>query len=273
MVGARIVGGDPADFRPERFAHSGAIIGAHHAGGRAGGGEVPLSGPTILQQCDNFTDRPEAVDLVLLDGGINDISDVAVLNPFDILPLLSSRTEQACYHDMLQLLKRVSAKFTKPDCKILVTGYFQIVSEQSDPLGVRQLLSLHGIALPDFLSEVTILDPVADRCEQFLVESDMRLRQAVGDAGDDRVSFVPSGFGPSNAIFAPEALLFGLDEQLNPLDPVAADRRQQCDLAFQDPHDFVAREVCYRASAGHPNQAGAVKYKQQILAALRRPLS
>jgi lysophospholipase L1-like esterase len=258
----------PGGVTLQRLAHSGAVIGVNLVGGNPANGEVPVPGPTIIEQCDSFADSPDTVDLVLLNGGINDVGIATILNPFDLVPPLSSKITAACHDGMLVLLNKVSAKFTKPTCKILVTGYFTILSDQSDPLGVHRLLSLHGIAAPDFIEDAAILDPVFDRCETFFNESTAQLQRAIANANDPRIVFVPSGFTDNNAVFAGTPLLFGLDDQLNPEDPVAAQRHVQCDIAHNQPLDLPARELCYRASAGHPNPAGAMQYKQQILAVL-----
>lgn len=140
----------PGGVSPERYAHSGAVIG----------------------------DSPETVDLVLANGGINDIGVGTILNPASIIPSLHSRIVAAC----------------------------------------------------------------------------------------PKITFVPSGF---TAVFAPgSALLWGLDNFLNPEDPVAGQRHAQCNIAFGGPLRILHREQCYRAAAGHPNVSGAVQLARQIHAAL-----
>src|SRR5215510_2449522 len=65
------------------LAHSGATIGVGVTTNVAAiDGEVPTSYPTILQQCESFTDSPESVDLVLMNGGLNDIDFRLILSPF-----------------------------------------------------------------------------------------------------------------------------------------------------------------------------------------------
>jgi len=255
----------------ERLAHSGAVIGNHPAAGGPAAGEVPVSLPTVIEQCDTFQNAPETVDLVLVNGGINDVGLTNILNPFSLIPTLGSRIKSACRDRMLVLLQKVSAKFSKPSCRILVTGYYTILSKQSNPLNVPRMLALYGISTPPFLN----LNPqdmpnlVVDRCEQFFRESEQHLRTAVTRAADPRIRFVPSGFTDANAIFVQgTALLWGLTHLLGPQDPVAATRAPQCDVAFPKPFEFLHREQCHRASAGHPNVAGAVQYRNQILAAL-----
>jgi hypothetical protein len=151
----------------ERFAHSGAVIGSDQTAINAAPGEVPFSGPSIVEQCDSFTNSPATVDLVLVNGGINDVGVATILNPFALVPSLHSKTVTACHTGMLSLLNKVKAKFSKPSCKILVTGYYPILSGLSDPFQIPKLLSIHGIATPAFVQADDLVDPIIDRCEQF----------------------------------------------------------------------------------------------------------
>jgi hypothetical protein len=254
-----------------RLAHSGAVIRAKSAPANGAAGEVPESYPTIIEQCAGFTNSPETVDLVLMNGGINDVGVATILNPLAFAPSLASRIEAACYDSMLELLKTVRAKFSNSSCRILVTGYYPILSALSDPVSLPRILNMYGVhhELPDFFEDVDILDPIVDRCEQFFQDSTNFIQEAIQKVNDPRIAFVPSGFTEENAAFVPHtALLFGLNDELGPEDPVAPVRHSQCALTFGEPSEIFKREQCYRASAGHPNPDGAIKFKAQILAAL-----
>lgn len=269
----------PGGVTLERFAHSGAVIGAGPVTGGAANGEVPISRPTIIEQCDSFHNSRETVDLVLVNGGINDIGVATILNPAAIVPPLESRIVAACHDAMLVLLRKVSAKFSKPSCRIFVTGYYLILSDLSDPFQVPKMLMLHGVAVPGLalpgfnvphlVSAADFFDVVFDRCERFAAGSATELQRAIADVHDPRITFVPSGFTAANAVFVPgTSLLWGLDDLLNPEDPVAAARHTQCEITFGNALQILHREQCFRASAGHPNVTGAIQYRQQILAAL-----
>jgi lysophospholipase L1-like esterase len=256
----------------ESSAHSGAVIGAFGVSGTPEVGEVPASRLSIIEQCDGFTNSPDTVDLVILDGGINDVGVANILNPFALIPPLPARVARSCHDGMLVLLRKVAAKFSKPTCRILVTGYYPILSALSDPLGVMKLLSLYGIAVPSFINrDRDIIDPVLARCEAFFNQSTQGLQRAVADTGDARVRFIPTGFTDANAVFVRgTSLLWGLDldDNLGPQDPVAAVRHPLCDIAHPGPLEILHREQCYRASAGHPNVDGAIQFARQILTAL-----
>jgi hypothetical protein len=99
-----------ADANPgitlQRLAHSGAVIGVNPVEGSPADGEVPMPQPTIIQQCDSFNDSPVTVDLVLLDGGINDVDVRTILNPFVPLPILIAKARNFCHASMLVLCAR-----------------------------------------------------------------------------------------------------------------------------------------------------------------------
>ena len=84
------------------------------------------------------------------------------------------------------------------------------------------------------------------------------------------MTFVPSPFTEDNSVFAGAPWLFGLTSELEAQDEVAGPRERSCDLYFNNPLDFVSREQCYRASAGHPNVAGAKQIGDAIIGVLGR---
>jgi hypothetical protein len=126
--------------------------------------------------------------------------------------------------------------------------------------------------VPNFLEQdLDLVNPVLNRCEAFFKDSTQQLKKAVAESGNPRVVFVPSGFTDDNSVFVrATSLLWGLDldDDLSPEDPVAAARRPLCQAAHSDPLQLLERELCFRASAGHPNVEGAVHYSTQILAVL-----
>jgi lysophospholipase L1-like esterase len=113
----------PGGATLESIAHSGAVIGATGVSGIPQIGEVPASRLSIIEQCDSYANSPDTVDLVLMNGGINDVGVASILNPLALIPPLDTRVAHACHDGMLVLLKKVAAKFSKPTCRILVTGY------------------------------------------------------------------------------------------------------------------------------------------------------
>jgi len=262
-------------IQPVMLAHSGAVIGrAANCATTTFPGEMPESCPSILQQIAAFSGDPDSVPVVMLDGGINDIDIRTILNPFTDPKDLSSDIQQYCYHDMGQLLIQTKARFSHPDTKIVASSYFPIITSASDFDLVPPLLEFMGSPLPCFLlvDRLTVDHPIARKiislCIQFWQESTLALAKAVHDVNEGtgpRCYFANVPFTENNSVFAPEAWLFGVGPAVDfaAQDEVGDLRRPQCDVVFKN--DLLARELCYRASGGHPNVTGAQRYAQAIL--------
>ena len=144
------------------FAHSGAIIEQHGSGDALPPypGEVPNSWPSITAQArmaaglwsgyprGNVTAPPaDEIDLVILDGGINDVGVKNILDPR--LSSLAATTQQKCDFAMRALLSDVAMLF--PNARVVVTGYFAIVSQESSLLDVALLLMGLGVVATPFV--------------------------------------------------------------------------------------------------------------------------
>ena len=94
-------------------AHTGAIIGRGSSGsGPELHGEVSNGFPTILQQVSKYASIPDAkdVDLVLLDGGANDLPLTNVFNwTASTASYLEAKTREYCGDDMKYLLNIVAS--------------------------------------------------------------------------------------------------------------------------------------------------------------------
>ena len=255
------------------LAHSGAIIGASvasDASDTAVDGEVPWSYPTIMQQCDACGGNANDADMVIVNGGINDVTFPVIINPTTDPDDLRNLTVQYCYMDMKALLSKVAFVFPNPKTKIIVTGYFPILSQLSELDLLPVFLSFHGVAIPPFMlpmKDLAFGRPVAN-AQQYWKQSTSLLSQAAnevnGDIGKGRITFVSVPFKDENALFAPQSWLWGIDPDLTPLDPVQDARHASCDIYEKD---LLQREICYRASTGHPNVTGAQQFSTAICAA------
>jgi len=128
-------------------------------------GEVPFGYPSIsFQISETVSDLqreqpkidPANVDLVLLDGGINDLSVENILNPALVETNLlqgevangpdwvRTKTNQLCVTHMKNLLPQVLNAF--PNAAVVITGYFPIVSNKTDLLLLNEYLGIIGLA-------------------------------------------------------------------------------------------------------------------------------
>jgi GDSL-like Lipase/Acylhydrolase family len=271
------------------YAHSGAKIGYHlddndkvYANNFGTGyvmndpsyGEIPSTFPTIDQQVSSYSaaDAPK-VDLVLLDGGINDIGVFELINPKTKGPDLQSKTLRACYEDMKNLLNKVRLKFSNPKTRIVVSGYYQIVSDQSNPGFFVSLLTLvlGGIVAGTLRAK----EIVAEHCQQFAQSANDSLSKAVAetnaiDGNRGRFLFANPSFGSWNAIFtSPYPWVYGLNiGNMTAEDSVKESRSIQCNAVAKQSSSLisllVSSLICRIASVGHPNPAGAMWYLNSI---------
>ncbi|MBT2687376.1 SGNH/GDSL hydrolase family protein [Bacillus sp. ISL-47] len=258
-------------FYKEVLAHSGAIIGAGNTEVHPRlPGEVPSKFPTILQQADMFTGSADFVDLILLDGGFNDIGITNVLNPHG--PDLVQPSQKIFFEDMKKLLLKVSGTFK--NAKIIVTGYYQPLSEQSNTAFIKAMLTALGVVIGGIpVAAATVLSAVEiqlviARSKQIMELSRMHLKNAVEAVnhtfdGGNRIFFADPNFGPSHAGLTNDPFLYGIHPNLSPEDiNVAPSRAVDCVNSNQSGLDL---ELCRIASVGHPNPKGAKAYADSII--------
>jgi len=282
-------------------AHSGAVVGAGSGGlhtaaneeipfdtpatrNRADGipgtskvdPEIPFDIPIIGDQIDEIPDASK-VDLVLLTGGINDVSIWRILDPATSKDRLHKLTREACYTQMKKLLSRAVMAFSKPSCSYVVSGYYPIVSSISELASRKQaaefdhLLGLYSHGYPLTIRRELVFDTVCALAMQFWHDSDKYLTRAVRDTVStyglgNRMLFLRSGFSERNALFADDPWLFGFTSTFLPQDEVKEMRAAACDSFYSS--DLLRRELCYYASVGHPNVTGAAKMANAIMKAL-----
>jgi hypothetical protein len=280
--------GDIGVYKDVR-AHSGAMLSAKLASpiSRLGGtafqqrlnGEIPTDFPLISDQILEFENAPDAqddMDLILLDGGINDINVRTILSPLTSSGELSAGAKIACHDDMVELLKELVSKFSK--AKIIVTGYYQVISNQSDLALLDALMIAVGLDLASIpgaiiggLATAEIRDRISANCALFASEANRQLQNAVAEVNaalpgsvGTRAFFADPKFGPANAALAPDSFVYGIHIDLSPEDPtsVAGPRAAACDAAGSGQTDVA---ICKRASVGHPNARGAQAYANAIM--------
>lgn len=276
--------GRPVAMR--NYAHSGAIIEANSiedAKGYTVGREVPVDYPSItgqieLAKADLARDQISnaEVDLVLLDGGINDVNLKTILG-VSLLPgssfypqLVAGETQKKCVDRMRGLLPQVATGF--PNARIAVLGYWQIISAESNLADIAAFICAIGAVttggagavgcLANLLSMgLPLRDSLIVQSRAFYDTSTTGLSNLVAEFNrkePGRFAFVDPSFRDVNAYAAPTSLLFKMD-LLNPPDAAKNGRAAQCQAAARgvDP-------ICTDASMGHPNPAGAAQYAMRI---------
>lgn len=294
-------------------AHSGAVIGINRSEGRVweetrtgieqeygpvstrmGRHDVPSGGITILQQLDRLPydyvahddlngelqreenrayDRAEEVDLVLLDGGINDIGSTTVIGPFLDHTELNELIRTHCYEDLSYLLKRTRKKF--PNAVLVVTGYFPFMSSDTD-LGQNELAL--GLSLIFGLSEGLASRLVAEFTVNNVLFFNRRqlhyMRRAVAEADRELdgpgILFASPGITAEHSANATDPWLWNAFSEGDP--DVAEQRTAVCD-AIRDGYidlDVDIKEhfdhlMCKKAASFHPNLDGDWAYYAAII--------
>jgi len=256
-------------------------------------GEVPDSRPSIRDQGLTLGPQrvpsPRDVDLILVDGCINDVSIRTLLDPRIEASQVYARTVGACGTPMLSLLLELAR--TYENSKIIVTGYYPIVSAYSD-LTALTALATHTGALAGSLSPAAAalvgipIDPVTAaiigavagaiasdqykrhciaNSDTFAIISTNELLTAAVRANNtypgNRIEFVPAPFGPTNAYAAgPNTFLWIVPIAPIVQDEVYAERFEACRVVPAG----VGNVLCVEASMGHPNVRGAQAYADAI---------
>ncbi|MGI8497168.1 MAG: SGNH/GDSL hydrolase family protein [Gemmatimonadaceae bacterium] len=257
----------------QNFAHSGAIILQNAAGDASGvyASEVPTDYPSIHGQLNRALDTlvtrgvsPVEIDLVLLNGGANDVGLTNILNPFASTGSVRELTRDSLTARMNSLLPRAIELF--PNAKIIVPGYYPIITGDSPLPELIALFVALGLLTVDPLSAgivtIAVRETVIQHCKAFFEESDMGLRDAVASQNTrtpNRCVYASPGFAGTNGYGASDRCMFNVAEH----DPMFDARQPLCAQAGQG-----GVSKCATASVGHPNAKGAQKYASAMTSQL-----
>jgi len=253
------------------LAHAGAKIGLRDSYTvTMPSGEIPCFFPTILQQLQGFQGDPAEVEWVLINGGINDVEVQRLFNPMVPQFELELHTRNYCGRDLLALLQQVAGKFV--NARVLVLGYYPVLSHLSRTEGVESLYSLvYGVRFAPLYDPALFRQEIVDHCLRFWKLSTGLLRGAVEQVnrtvGRTQAIFVESGLEEANAAYAPQSLLWEVDadELGHAPDEAAAERLTACEHVATGE---LQKQQCLLSSAGHPDVAGAARMAEQCIRAI-----
>jgi len=241
------------------LAHSLAVIAPDSAKDAVppAWGEIRFRHPSITYEAlldPRLNDPgPTAIDLVLVDGGINDLNPVNLLVPWHLPDWVRGQAAEHCGRKMKNLLLSMLDRF--PKARVVVTGYYPIVSGQSSFAGV----------LAPFLPYRRRLIELSAVWRQ---ATDEWLGWAVQEANlhasesKPRVLYATAAFRPENSYGAPDTYLWTLGEAITDGSPVGTRRRSECRrLKPFDP-------ICPIDMAFHPNRKGARVYADAVIQAV-----
>ena len=292
-------------------AHSGALLaGASSTPPRfkSNDGEVNLPFPTINEQVDNalrfYGESRSKVDLILVDGCVNDVDVSNLLNAGTTTEWMRERITTSCHAGMHDLLRRITDSF--PNAHVVVTGYYRMISSDTEDnafirLLVKKLNS--GRAAAERMTYKEMREKLITLSELWYKVSTWELSEAVRKVNAElgerslspRVMFVEIEFWPEHSFSASNTLLWNFmfgstnlsgfrkiiialtlgTAAYKPNDDVRESRVRSCNDTFKAPKGQKETEpekrdrknrllICRYASLGHPNQMGALIYAEAI---------
>lgn len=290
-------------------AHAGAVVGAPGVAPPkflTTYGEVNSAWPTLHDQVDNslraFAD-PAQVDLVLVDGCINDVNARRFLNAANTISTIQALATQKCGAPVEELLIRIASSF--PNAHIVATGYYPVVSEDTPhDLFMRALakrfyspMAAEGPKLSDdeLLKRLaTVSAAWYEASNQSLMEAVEKTNLALASKGSrQRALFAKVAFRPEHAFAAKDSRLWGFDATtvrkmlavvtlgkvtLRSNDEVRNQRASMCEEFFKHVSGETEEQkrtrknelmVCRLAAIAHPNRKGAAMYAESIKEQMR----
>jgi hypothetical protein len=253
--------------------------------------EVNVSFPSLRHQIDNARDEyikdgksAEDVNLVMLSGGIVDISVAGLLNPFGKDLTLSKLITRYCRDSMIRFLNEAAAVF--PNALFVVVGYFPIVSPETDT-GKMLNSFLEAFSIPRPLKPVAnnilmkqFFKPVQKtalkRSRRWFAQSNEEFQQAVNtinqSQGKQRAIFVKSPLTEAHAMETPETKLFRMGKKGRVEDFLTDERKAACNETLKE----LKREIglkqsirqCEMAGIAHPDVNGSKAYAEAIVKSL-----
>lgn len=252
--------------------------------------EVNVGFPSIWKQVELAAQeyRAEAspgADLVMICGGITDITTSRVFDPKGNDDTLRTEIRRYCQDDMFDVIDLAAKQ--NPRANIVVVGYFPVITSHS--AGSKVLNAwLEALSFPralKFVANNPIVRPIffnrlkkraIERSRIWLEESNRNFQQAVDRLNQahqaTRAVFVRSPLTDEHALETPETKLFRMGKGGVVQDNRARDRVKECrnslpELKRSTGVDYSVR-LCEIAAIGHPDKAGAIAYADAIKSAL-----
>lgn len=296
--------GRPVNAKVE--AHSGAVIGIagesgdDPRGNSALDGELSRAYPTINDQVDDalrsFAD-PSRVDLVLVDGCINDVDSRRLLNAANTPDNIRELAQAKCGPPVETLLTRITTAF--PAAHVIIIGYYPIITEYTaNDLFIRSLAKRFYIPAaggPKLSDKALRARLIAISREWYQTSSQMLSAAALkidaqlkANGSPQHVLFADAAFQPEHSFAASKSRLWGFNAstlrkllvvltlgkvRLRTNDERSSDRTELCKIQFKKPAQETPQQKavredrlmrCRLAAVGHPNRKGAAMYADAI---------
>lgn len=253
--------------------------------------EADISFPSITTQVDTARQEysdPSSVGLVMLSGGITDLVVGNAINPFLKKSKFLRMVHEYCHIEMQRLLEHTTDTF--PNAKVLVFGYFPIVSTKSDVNKIMKYLmkivrfphELQWLITNDLSKQFMkiVRKTTSNRSRLWFARSNVELSEAIANVNArfprPRVALVESPVTEESCFATKNSLLWSLDNDNLPEDDLYRERKTVCPTVFREikykPFGPLSVRLCELASVAHVNKAGSKAYATAALPTLRELL-
>ncbi len=249
--------------------------------------EINVGFPSIKSQLDIAAaeyESTESVKLIMLSGGITDISVAAILNPLGKNKQLRADIEKYCGRSMSEVLGHAASLF--PNALIAVVGYYPMISPQTRTHDLFNFtLEAYGIPRP--------LKPVAnnlltkqffkvfgkkaiERSRIWIEMSESKFRESIDSLNSrlnrTRAVYVKAPIDETNTYGTKGSLVFRMLKKGRIEDRFYDERKQLCDPTFRELKDLTGLKYpvrfCEMAAVGHPNPEGSRAFAEAIKTAI-----
>jgi len=252
--------------------------------------EVNVGFPSINKQIEVAAEKYRAAgspgaDLIMITGGITDITTSVVYNPKGNDDQLRADIKKYCFDDAYDVIERAAE--LHPNALIAVVGYFPAISPRSndsklmnawlevlDTSGFKKALLNNPIMRPLFFNKLKKRAII--RSQIWVEESNKHLSAAVdklnAKIGRTRAVFIKGPLTDEDAAETPNTKLLRMGKNGVVEDAMAQSRIKDCNEALpklkaETGIDYPVR-LCEAAAVGHPNPEGARAYAEAIKQAL-----
>ncbi len=252
------------------YAHSGASIGETDSQLAPSVGEVPQGSPSVTQQVAGAR-SPETVDVLLLNGCINDVPASKIVLGSIHSPNWHKVATTACYQPVKRLLRQTLVRF--PKAIVIFAGYYPFYT-QTQP-GTHILRAIGDALLCADEPEGSdcrerndaVPAPGVVRSKAWHEGSNDAIRKAIdeiqGEFPSRKIAFAPVSFAIDDGYGSADSKLWHLGEH----DDVRSQRLDACrDSKNAAPKGWKQRYglSCTQASTLHPNRGGARLYTRSM---------
>lgn len=254
--------------------------------------EVNVSFPSIYKQIEVAAEKYRVAgvpgaDLIMITGGITDVTTSAVYNPKGDDDELRRFARLYCFEHMYEVLSRAAE--LHPNALLTVVGYFPGIGPKSsdkrllnawlealDTSGLKKFFMNNALVRPFFFTKLKKRG--IERSRIWVEESNKDLAAAVdklnSTLGKTRAVFIRAPLTEDDATEAPDTKVFRMGKNGIVADPMARIRIRDCNdalpkLKAETGIDYPVR-LCEIAAIGHPDPAGARAYAEAIKLVLRK---